>query len=179
MIMSEKTMERQIVYKGSVLEYVVDKVELENKTQGVREMVFHPGGVGVICVDDDGYVYLVRQFRKPYEKSILEIPAGKLNKDEDPLVCAERELSEETGIRADNLISLGEFYPSVGYTNEVLHLFLATGLQKGEANPDEDEFVDVEKIHLSVLVDMIMSNEIKDGKTISAVLKANRILQKE
>ena len=177
MIITEKTVERNIVYKGRVLEYVVDTVELENGITSTREMVFHPGGVGVICIDSDGCVCLVKQFRKPYDEALLEIPAGKLDKGEDPLECGKRELLEETGYTAKNFISLGKFYPSVGYTNEVLHLFMATELTAGESNPDEEEFVDIERIHLSKLVEMVMSGEIKDGKTIAAVLKANEILK--
>ena len=170
MIVTEKTLKRDVIYEGRVLEYVVDTVEVDGKLSE-REMVFHPGGVGVVAIDDKGYVCMVRQFRKPYEDAILEIPAGKIDSGEEPLVCGKRELAEETGYSAKEFISLGKFYPSVGYTNEVIHLFLAKGLEKGEANPDEDEYVDIEKIHIDTWVSMIMSGEIKDGKTIAAILK--------
>ncbi len=176
MIMNEKTIERNRIFKGRVLEYVVDTVKLDDGSISTREMVFHPGGVGVICIDDEGYAYLVRQFRKPYDEVLLEIPAGKLDPGEEPIVCGKRELAEETGYTAGNFVSLGQFYPSVGYSNEVLHIFMATELQKGEAAPDDGEFVDIEKIHMSKLFDMVMKGEIKDGKTIAAVLKAKEIL---
>lgn len=177
MIVSEKTVKREVIYKGRVLEYVVDKVDVGGR-ESSREMVFHPGGVGIVAIDDDGYVCMVRQFRKPYEKAILEIPAGKIDPGEEPLVCGKRELIEETGYRAKEFISLGEFYPSVGYTNEVIHIFLATGLTKGEANPDDDEYVDIERIHIDELVSMIISGEIKDGKTIAGIMKAKYIMEK-
>lgn len=178
MIMNEKTIERNRLFKGRVLEYVVDTVKLDDGSTSTREMVFHPGGVGVICIDGEGYAYLVKQFRKPYDEVILEIPAGKLDPGEEPIVCGKRELAEETGYTAGNFVSLGQFYPSVGYSNEVLHIFMATELQKGEAAPDDGEFVDIEKIHMSELFDMVMKGEIKDGKTIAAVLKAKEIYGK-
>lgn len=172
MIVSEKTIKREVIYKGRVLEYVVDTVDVDGKEAG-REMVFHPGGVGVVAIDEDGFVCMVRQFRKPYEKAILEIPAGKIDPGEKPEICGRRELVEETGYSAKEFISLGEFYPSVGYSNEIIHIFLAKNLTKGNANPDEDEYVDIEKIHIDTLVSMIMSGEIKDGKTIAAILKTH------
>lgn len=174
MIITEKTLSRNQIYKGNVLEYVVDTVDVGG-VKATREMVLHPGGVGVLAIDKDGYAYMVRQFRKPYDEIILEIPAGKLDKNERAEECGKRELMEETGLVADKLISLGKFYPSVGYTNEVIHLYLATAFVQGNANPDEDEFVDVEKIPFSTLCDMVMSGEIKDGKTIAAVLKAKML----
>ncbi len=170
MIVSEKTIKREVIYKGRVLEYVVDTVDVDGKEAG-REMVFHPGGVGVVAIDEAGFVCMVRQLRKPYEKAILEIPAGKIDPGEKPEICGRRELVEETGYSAKEFISLGEFYPSVGYSNEIIHIFLAKNLTKGNANPDEDEYVDIEKIHIDTLVSMIMSGEIKDGKTIAAILK--------
>lgn len=176
MVVCEKTLKREIIYKGRVLEYVLDTVDVNGKKAG-REMVFHPGGVAVVAMDDDGCICMVRQFRKPYEKAILEIPAGKIDPSEPPVECGKRELKEETGYSASEFVSLGQFYPSVGYTNEVIHMFLATGLKAGDSSPDEDEFVDIEKIHIDRLVDMIMAGEIKDGKTIAAILKV-KLIQK-
>ena len=175
MIKAEKTIERNVIYKGRVLEYVVDTVDIDGSC-ATREMVLHPGGVGVLAIDEQGYAYLVRQFRKPYDDVICEIPAGKLDPNEPPEECGKRELTEETGLVAKSLISLGKFYPSVGYTNEVIHLYLATEFSFGDANPDDDEFVDVVKIAFAQLCSMVMSGEIKDGKTIAAVLKAKNIM---
>ena len=177
MILYEKTIDTKNIYSGRVLKFNVDTVELENGMKAERELVLHPGGVGIAAVDGDGYIYMVKQFRKPYDTVLTEIPAGKLEKGEDPELAALRELEEETGIKADGLISLGEFYPSVGYTNEDLHLYLATDIDFGASHPDDDEFVDVCKIHISDAVGMIMSGDIKDGKTIAAVLKAKIYLK--
>lgn len=172
MIVPEKTISTQNIFKGNVLEFKVDTVELPDGKLATRELVCHPGGVAVVPVDDNGYVYLVRQYRKPYEKAVLEIPAGKRDKGEEPLTGAIRELSEETGLVAQNYIDLGEFYPSPGYVDEVIYLYLAIGLKEGDAHPDDDEYVEKEKIHIDTLCEMIMQNKIKDGKTIAAVLKA-------
>ena len=176
MVVSENTVKRENVFKGRVLEFYVDTVELPGGVLATRELVHHPGGVAVVPVDEKGYVYLVRQYRKPYEAAVLEIPAGKRDKGEEPLVGAKRELSEETGLVAKNYIDLGEFYPSPGYVDEVIYLYLATELTEGEVHPDDDEYVENEKIHINTLCDMIMNNEIKDGKTIAAILKAKLYL---
>jgi len=172
MIAYEKTIKKERIFSGRVLTFDVDTVELPDGTTGTRELVYHPGGVGVVAVDDGGCVYMVRQFRKPYEEVLLEIPAGKLEKGEEPLEAAKRELAEETGVTCRQIVELGEFYPSVGYTNENLRLFLAKVESAGEASPDEDEYLDVSLIPLKKLKEMIMSGEIKDGKTIAAILKA-------
>lgn len=172
MIAPEKTISTNKIFKGDVLEFKVDTVKLPDGKEATRELVCHPGGVAVVPIDDMGNIYLVRQYRKPYEKDVLEIPAGKRDKGEDPLTGAKRELSEETGLVADNYIELGEFYPSPGYVDEVIYLYLALGLKDGDAHPDEDEYVEREKIHIDTLCKMIMENKIKDGKTIAAVLKA-------
>jgi len=172
MIAHEKTVSTQKIFKGNVLEFKVDTVELPDGKTATRELVCHPGGVAVVAIDDMGCVHLVRQYRKPYEEAVLEIPAGKRDKGEDPLIGAKRELSEETGLVADEYVSLGEFYPSPGYVDEVIYLYLATSLKEGEAHPDEDEYVEKEVIHIDTLCQMIMENKIKDGKTIAAVLKA-------
>ncbi|MBR3933461.1 MAG: NUDIX hydrolase [Clostridia bacterium] len=178
MIAFEKTVSTRPVFKGNVLEFKVDTVELPDGSLATRELVCHPGGVAVVPVDESGYVYLVRQYRKPYDEAVLEIPAGKRDKGEDPLCGAKRELGEETGLIAKEYINLGEFYPSPGYVDEVIYLYLATGLKEGQAHPDEDEYVENEKIHIDTLCQMIMENKIKDGKTIAAVLKAKMYMDK-
>ena len=137
----------------------------------------HPGGVAVVAIDDELNVYMIRQYRIPYDQIILEVPAGKLDKGENPDVAAERELREETGLVADKIISMGNFYPTVGFCDEDLRLYIATGLHQGDSDPDEDEFVEVDKIHIDTLVDMIMDNKIRDGKTIAAIFKAREILK--
>lgn len=174
---SEITLSREDIYSGRIVQLHVDKVKLVDGSISTREIVEHDGGVTVIPVDDEGNVYCVRQFRYAFGEHILETPAGKLEKGEDPFACAVRELSEETGFTAENYIFLGEFYPSPGYCHEKLYAYLATGLKKGKAHLDEGEFLDVEKYPLDVLVEMAMNNKIYDAKTIIAVLKAKRYLE--
>ena len=164
-------------YKGIITSTTLETVRLPNGETSYREVVEHPGGVTVIPVDDDGSVYCVRQFRYPMGEHLLEVPAGKLEAGEDPLDCAKRELSEETGITADEYIDLGKIYPSPGYCRETLYIYLARGLHFGVSHPDENEFLDVEKLPLEELVNMAMANRLVDAKTVIAVLKAKAILQ--
>ena len=174
----EKTVSSEVRYDGKIIKLHIDKVICPNGKEALREIVRHPGGVAVVPVDDEGYVYMVRQYRIPYDAIMLEVPAGKLDKGENPDVAAERELREETGLVAEKIISLGNFYPTVGFCDEDLRMYIATGLKQGEADPDDDEFVEVEKIHIDTLADMIMNNEIRDGKTIASVLKAREYIRR-
>ena len=178
MDMREKTISSEVLYDGKIIKLHLDKVICPNGAEALREIVRHPGGVAVVAVDDDGYVYMVRQYRIPYDEIMLEVPAGKLDKGENPDVAACRELREETGLVADKIVFMGNFYPSVGVCDENLRMYIATGLNQGEADPDDDEFVEVEKIHIDTLADMIMDNKIRDGKTIASVLKAREYLKK-
>ena len=139
-------------------------------------MVEHPGGVTILPVDEEGNCTMVRQFRYPFGRMMLEAPAGKLEYGEDPRDCAVRELSEETGFTADELIDLGRCCTSPGFSSEVLHIYLALGLHPGDCHPDQDEFLNVEKIPLHELSRMVMDGEIDDAKTIVAVLKAEKYL---
>lgn len=174
----EKTMQSEEKFQGRILRLRVDTVELPNGSQSTREIIEHPGGVGVVAVDADDMIYLVRQFRKPYDQVITEIPAGKLDAGEDPRECGIRELSEETGLTAGQFISLGEIYPSPGYAAESLYLYLALDLSSGTAHLDADEFLEVEKLPLSKAAEMAMSGELKDAKTVVGILKALRYLGK-
>ncbi len=163
-------------YNGLIVNTTLDRVMLQNGEHTLREVVEHPGGVTVIPIDDEGFVYCVRQFRYPVLEHLLEVPAGKLEKEEDPLQCAERELSEETGISADEYVYLGKIYPSPGFCKEILYIYMARGLSFGTPHPDRNEFLDIEKIHIDKLVSLVMENEITDAKTVIAVLKAKNIL---
>lgn len=163
-------------YNGLIINTSLDRVVLKNGEHSLREVVDHPGGVTIIPIDDDGYVYCVRQFRYSIGRHLLEVPAGKLEKGEAPLDCAVRELSEETGISADDYVSLGMTYPSPGFCRETLYIFMARKLHFGKAHPDHNEFLDVEKIHLNELYRSVMANEITDAKTIIAVMKAKALL---
>ena len=175
----EKRIDGELKYQGVIVNVRLDRAELCDGSVVRREVVEHPGGATILPVDDEGYCYCVRQFRYPFGKLMLEAPAGKLGYGEDPRECALRELSEETGFTADEIIYLGPDCSSPGFSTELLHIYMARGLHKGESHPDEGEFLSVEKHHLDELADMVMSGEIDDGKTIIAVLKAKRILDAE
>ncbi len=172
----EKRIDGEVKYNGVIVKVRLDHAQLENGKIVRREVVEHPGGVGILPVDDEGNCYMVRQFRYPFSRQLLEIPAGKLEYGEDPLACAVRELGEETGFTADELIPLGKCLTSPGFSSEVLHLYLARGLRAGRAHLDEDEFLNVEKYPLKELAAMADRNELEDGKTQIAILKAERLL---
>ena len=172
----EKRIDGEVKYNGVIVKVRLDHAQLENGKIVRREVVEHPGGVGILPIEEDGTCYLVRQFRYPFSRQLLEIPAGKLEYGEDPLACAVRELGEETGFTADELIPLGKCLTSPGFSSEVLHLYLARGLRAGRAHLDEDEFLNVEKYPLKELAAMADRNELEDGKTQIAILKAERLL---
>ncbi len=166
MVYEEKTVSSKTIFSGKVIELKVDTVSLPNKKTSTREIVKHPGGVGVLAITDDNKIILVKQYRKPYEKVMYEIPAGKLDKGESIEVCGRRELMEETGATAKVFEYLGATYPSPGYTNEIIHIYFAKEVSFGKTNPDEDEFLDVEFFEIDEVKEMIMNNEINDSKTI-------------
>ena len=166
-------------YKGVIVRVRLDDAELCNGKVVKREVVEHPGGVTILPVDEEGNCTMVRQFRYPFGRMMLEAPAGKLEYGEDHRECAVRELSEETGFTADELVNLGGCCTSPGFSTEVLHIYLAMGLHAGECHPDQDEFLNVEKIPLHTLSRMVMDGEIDDAKTIVAVLKAEKYLSKK
>ena len=166
------------IFDGKILHVIDDTVRLPNGHTASREVIRHIGAVCVIPVLEDGRVVMERQFRYPMDEVIWEIPAGKLDsKDEDPLEAAKRELREETGFFAESWQHLGEFYPAAAYSDERIHMYLATGLHKGEQELDDDEFLDVELVPLEKLVEMVMAGEIPDAKTQIAVLKAEKLLK--
>ena len=176
---TEKTLSREDIYRGRVVELHRDRILLPDGKESIREVMEHPGGVTIIPVDEQGNVTCVRQYRYPLQRHLLEVPAGKLEKGEDPLECAVRELSEETGLTAEKFVDLGRIYPSPGYSAEILYLYLALGLHPGEMHLDEGEFLDVEQYPLSALAEMVMRGELCDAKTVAAVLKAKRFLDEK
>ena len=166
----EKKLGGKTVFQGKILKIDVDEVQLDDGSRSVRECVRHSGGAAVLCVTDNR-VLLVKQFRYLYGKEIWEIPAGKLEKGEDPLIAATRELEEETGYIAERLVPLLKLYPTPGYTDEVIHIFEAENSRSGRQKLDEGEFLDVELTALEDVLKMIESGEICDAKTVAAVYK--------
>ena len=165
------------IYDGVILHVYKDSVMLPNGKPAGRELIRHVGAVGIVPLTEDGRVYIERQYRYPLDMVITEIPAGKLDsKSEDRLEAAKRELREETGITADEWTDMGVYYPAAAYTDEKITLYLARGLHLGEQKLDDDEFLNIEAVPLSQLVDEVMSGEISDGKTQVAILKAARMM---
>ncbi len=173
---TEKKLRRVNRYEGIVVDLTVDRVLLPDGKESFREVVDHPGGVCVLPVDDEGYAYCVRQYRYAVGAHLIEAPAGKLERGEDPDKAVVRELSEETGFTAGRLIPLGQYYSSPGISTEKLHLYLALRLRRGEAHPDEGEFLDLVRIPYDELYDRALNGEIPDAKTAVIVLQARRFL---
>ena len=178
MELTEKTIDSREVFKGRIIRVRFDTVRLPNGKEGTREVVEHPGGVAILAIDSEDRVLLVRQYRYPFERVLTEIPAGKLDYiGEDPREAALRELREETGAVASELIPLGLFYPTCAYSTEVIQMFLARGLSFGERELDEDEFLNVFRLPLRELVEKVLNGEIPDAKTQAAALRVWCMLQ--
>lgn len=174
MEMREKTLSQKYYFQGNIMSARLDQVELPDGKTAPREICEHLGGVGVLPIDKDGNIILVRQYRYPYDELTLEIPAGKLDhgEGEDIEACGMRELKEETGCTAGRIVPLGCIYPSPGFLTEVVHLFAALDLTEGEMQPDEGEFVEVVRLPLAEVEAMVERNEIRDGKTVVALYRA-------
>ncbi len=169
MTFEEKTIDSELIYKGAILNLRKDKVTVING-ESYREIIEHNGGAVLAAITDEGKMVMIRQFRKPAEKVIFEAPAGKIDPGEAPEVTAVRELKEETGYVAKDVRFLTYFYPSVGYSEEKLYLYLCTGLEEGETSPDENEALDIELWDIEELAMMVMRGEINDAKTIIAIM---------
>ncbi len=172
----EKTLSSETIFEGKVIRVRREIVGLPNGVESFREIVDHSGGVCILALDENNNALLVSQFRSPYKEIVREIPAGKLERGEDPTEAAIRELREETGAIPGKFSSLGELYPTPGYCGEIIRMYLAQDLTFGDTDPDEDEFLNLERIPFHTLVEQILSGEIKDAKTIAAVLKAKYLL---
>ena len=169
--MQERKLSSEIKFDGKLIKVTYDIADVNGK-EAWREVVHHPGASAVVAIDEDNRIIMEKQFRYALNDYLLEIPAGKLDAGEDPLVCAKRELEEETGIIASEWISLGTIATSPGFCNEVIHLYVAKGLSKGEIHWDEDEYVEVERYTMDELLQCIKEETIKDSKTLSALLLA-------
>lgn len=175
MELKETTLSSQKIFDGHILHVRLDAVRLPDGSEASREVVDHPGGVCVLALDAQDRALMVCQFRYPYGKVLWEVPAGKLEYGEDPEQAAIRELKEETGATAGEFASLGELYPSPGYCGEIIRMYFARKLTFGETHLDEDEFLNMERVPFDRLVERVLSGEIKDAKTIAAVLKAKAL----
>jgi ADP-ribose pyrophosphatase len=177
MDLTEKALSSEYKFEGRIIKLRRDIALLPNGATATREVVEHNGGVCVAALDNDNNVLMVRQFRYPYGEVVLELPAGKLEKGSTPLENGKRELLEETGAVGYSYISLGQVYPTPGYTDEVIHLYACRIRSEGEARPDEGEFLHVERIPFITATEMVLNNQIFDAKTQIAVLKASALLQ--
>ena len=177
-----KQIRRDVLYEGKVFDLVVDQVEYPSGNKGIREIARHPGGAVVVPMLDDGRVILVKQLRYPFGRHILEVPAGKLNRGEDPLTAAARELEEETGWVAGHLEKLTSIYTTPGFCDEELHIYLGTDLRESPAGHKREEGESNMTIHmmsLSEAVAMIERGELRDSKTIVGLLMVwNRMQHK-
>ena len=169
-LLEERILDSAAAFRGGFLNVDAVRVRLANGRETVHEVVRHPGAVAVIALREDGKLLLVRQYRTALERMTLEIPAGKLERGEDPLLAAGRELTEETGYSAGRLDYLMPVAVAAGYSDELIHLYMATELSAGAPNPDDDEFVASEWVELDVLVDSVLDGRIEDSKTVIAAL---------
>ncbi len=168
--MNYKVLKSEIKYHGKVFDHQVDEILYDSGNIGIREVAVHPGGAVVIPIKDDGKIILVKQFRYPLQKTLIELPAGKLDANEDPLNCAVRELEEETGYKANHFEKLGSIYTAPGYCTEILHIYKAIGLVPGNHNREEGEQgMELLELSLDEIKEKIISGEINDAKTIAGI----------
>ncbi len=172
----EEKIDSKKIFNGQIVSLYYDKVKLSNGKTATREKITHPGAVGIVPVTGDNKIILVKQYRYPVEDITIEIPAGKLDKDEPPSICARRELEEEVGAIGGKLVLLSSFYTTPGFCNEVLHLYLATDFKRTANNLDDDEFLEIIEPELTVAMTWIKDGKIKDSKTIIGILMAKDFL---
>ena len=169
--LTETPLRSKNVFDGVLLKVYVDDVRLPDGSTSTRDWIRHPGASAVVPVFEDGSVMLLKQFRYPPRNIFIEVPAGKLDPGESPDVTAERELTEESGLTCSNLVKTGEFYPAIGYADEVIHIYVAWGLERQEQQVDDDEFVLNYRVPFSEALRMVEEGEITDGKTICCLIK--------
>jgi ADP-ribose pyrophosphatase len=177
LIESEISSER--VFSGALLHVNRDEVRLPDEQISVREWIKHPGACAVVPFFDNGDIMLLRQYRYPVKQLFWEVPAGKIDSGENPDVTAERELLEETGVKAGELHYIGHFYPGIGYSDEVIHIYAATNLAITDANADVDEFVEPVRIPFNEALEMVHNGTINDGKSVICLLRAQHWLESQ
>ncbi|MCF6408313.1 NUDIX domain-containing protein [Pseudalkalibacillus salsuginis] len=167
--LEEKTINSEVIYNGRIIDLHLEEVELPDGKTSQREVIKHPGAVAILAITSENKIVLVRQYRKPLNREIIEIPAGKLEKGEIPEVCAHRELEEETGYRSKELTYLQSFYTSPGFADELIHIFYTDQLEQGEVQLDQDEFVERMEVTLEEAIELVKTQEIYDAKTAFAI----------
>ena len=166
----EQIVAEETAYTGRIINVDRLKVKLPDGRDALREVVRHPGAVAIVALTDDGRICLVRQYRAALGRVTVEIPAGKLDPGEDPMDCAIRELQEETGMQAERMAFLTTIATGVGFCDELIHIYMATGLTFAQSNPDEDEFINVDLVDLSELIDAVLDGKVEDAKTVVGAL---------
>ena len=165
-----KVKNRELIYKGKIIDFYKDTIQLPDGREAIWDYIDHKGAAAVVPVDDEGNIIMVSQYRNAIKKQTLEIPAGGINKGEDPLECAARELEEETGYTVKSIEPLTSIYTAIAYCNEIIYVYFAKVGEKKEQHLDEDEYVEVKKYSLEELENMILNGTIQDTKTISSIL---------
>ncbi len=173
--LAEKPLVEDVAWTGRIFNVNRLQVELPDGRTAVRDVVRHPGAVAVVALTSDGKICLVRQYRTALGRVTVEIPAGKLTPGEDPLEAASRELTEETGMTAEKIAFLTTIATSDGFCDELIHIYMATGLSLGESSPDDDEFINVDLVDLGELVDAVLDGRIEDAKTVVGALICDSI----
>lgn len=172
----ETTLSQKYIHRGKIINLRIDEVELPGGKRSSREIVEHNGGVGIVALNEKNEIMLVKQYRKPFDEVIIEIPAGKIEKNEDPFLCAMRELEEETGKKPLKMQLMNVIYTSPGFSNEKLYLYFCREMENGRLNPDEDENLELICIKFDDALNMIYNGEIKDAKTIAGILTAQKFI---
>ena len=176
--MNYRIVKSEVIFKGKVFNTIVSQIEYDSGNKAVREVAEHPGGAVVVPVTDVGKIVMVTQHRFPMNEVLIELPAGKLNKDEDPFICAVRELEEETGYKSNNVKELGSIYTTPGYSTEKLWIYLAKDLKPGNHNREEGEFgMQVLELSFDEIENKIHSGDIVDSKTICGIFLAKKFIQ--
>lgn len=175
---TEKTIKKNTLFEGKIITVRSDDIQLPDGRPAFREIVEHPGGVCVAPITPEGNLIFVRQYRYAFSETIIELPAGKLEKGEDPFEAGKRELEEETGYVADSFVDCGKVYATPGYCSEIIHLYAAYNMHKTAMHLDDGEFLEVFEMPIGKAVEMVLNNEIRDGKTQILILKVAALMEK-
>jgi ADP-ribose pyrophosphatase len=176
--LQERIVAEDVVYTGRIFNVDRLQVKLPDGRDGLRDVVRHPGAVAIVALTDDGRICLVRQYRAALGRVTVEIPAGKLDPGEDPLDCAMRELEEETGMRAERMAFLTTIATADGFCDELIHFYMARGLSFAQSNPDADEFINVDLVDLSELIDAVLDGKVEDAKTVVGALICDAVARR-